>query len=666
MIFSAKTSDRSRPITRMIAFWAPPLIALVFFVVLLTLGISGTSSGMNWYFIHGGPDPRLLSGLPRTIRSDEWMVQQSWVVSQWIQGFPISNVHFPGGIDMTVFNDLPVWDWSTIFRPHTWGYLVLGIANGIAWYWWFPALAVFVSGYLLVVSLLPRNIVLGILLPVITLLSPFVQWWYQPTTLWAFAWTYTAITCFLWVIKSSSKKIRLICSVIFAYISILFAFEIYVPFIVPAILIFVSTGIGILLEVPKEQLNVKQRITNLARKIMPLVISASAALVIISFWVFTRLNTLQLILNTVYPGQRNIATGQGLFDPNANYVSLFSGIWSNALKGTDLPTVLGTNPSEASSSLPIVVLMIPVSVGLVAYVYLKFNKIDWPLFLNLTVTVIFLAFLYVPGWDFISKLFLLDLVPPARLKIGLAIQIPITLVLIVRTLSAKNSRIQYWCAITTAVISLAVITPIVISFHEKPETWMQMGSVWKLALPLFVIGLSIFLIQKFRYLGLSLLFISSMLVSWGVNPIYVGTYNLYETKVAKTIDDINLTSPGIWVGIGGYSPDVLLTQSAVQSYSGVQNYPIYGIWNEIDPNHVFETKWNRLGHIRWDISQESFSIANPQPDVIEVKWNPCKLDKRINVKYLLSDSIIPEGFECLTLITSVPEGQSTFYIYKTT
>src|SRR5664279_1219730 len=72
----------------------------VIFVVLVSLGLSGTSSGILHPLLFHGDDARLIVGFPKAIRSDEWLVSTPLILSQVEQGFPRFSGIVPGGLDV--------------------------------------------------------------------------------------------------------------------------------------------------------------------------------------------------------------------------------------------------------------------------------------------------------------------------------------------------------------------------------------------------------------------------------------------------------------------------------------------------------------------------------------------------------------------------------------
>ena len=69
----------------------------VLLLVLVAFGINGSSMGLLYSAMFGGRDPGLLRGVPRAIRSDEWLVVAPLTVSQVEEGLPYKSGLFPAG-----------------------------------------------------------------------------------------------------------------------------------------------------------------------------------------------------------------------------------------------------------------------------------------------------------------------------------------------------------------------------------------------------------------------------------------------------------------------------------------------------------------------------------------------------------------------------------------
>ena len=115
-----------------------PAVLLLLGILLVTLGLNGSSSGIFHDQLSYGTDENLVAGHPLIARSDEWNVQTVWAIAQVQQGLPVTNETFPGGMDTTLPQDLPRADWTVAFRPHLLAFLVFDVDQAFAFKWWHP------------------------------------------------------------------------------------------------------------------------------------------------------------------------------------------------------------------------------------------------------------------------------------------------------------------------------------------------------------------------------------------------------------------------------------------------------------------------------------------------------------------------------------------------
>ena len=107
--------------------FAHPAVLLLLGMVLVALGLNGSSSGIFHDQLSYGNDENLVAGHPLITRSDEWNVQTVSAIVQVQQGFPVTNETFPGGINTTLPRDLPLADWTMAFRHHLLAFLVFDV-----------------------------------------------------------------------------------------------------------------------------------------------------------------------------------------------------------------------------------------------------------------------------------------------------------------------------------------------------------------------------------------------------------------------------------------------------------------------------------------------------------------------------------------------------------
>ena len=250
-----------------------PAALLVIGAVLVGLGLNGSSSGAYYAEIATGSDPDLIAGQPQKIRSDEWNVGTVWTISQVQQGLPEENRVFPGGMDADLPYDLPSTGPSMVFKPHLWGFLVLDVDHAVAWKWLVPGLGLLAAAYLFVVTMLPRLPLLAAALSTAFFFSPFVQWWYQTTTLWPMAWSLLTMAAILWGVQARRPLARWLWAPAVGYLTVVMAMGVYVPFIVPVAYVVVFAAIGLIVKAVRSGV----RVPELVNRALPVVVGGSPA-----------------------------------------------------------------------------------------------------------------------------------------------------------------------------------------------------------------------------------------------------------------------------------------------------------------------------------------------------------------------------------------------------
>ncbi|MEY2579110.1 MAG: hypothetical protein QOI49_1934 [Verrucomicrobiota bacterium] len=155
-------------------------LTLIFFINVL-LNLNGSSSAI-WRFCMDGrlPERGLLLGTAKDIRSDEWMVQTPWMLSQASADppFQTSNPNVGDGATGLLVN-LPIRHWTTFFRPQFWGFFFLDFQHAFSWYWnlkWY----VLVVGSFLFFRITSRGHLLATITgTVLVFFAPYMQWWYS-------------------------------------------------------------------------------------------------------------------------------------------------------------------------------------------------------------------------------------------------------------------------------------------------------------------------------------------------------------------------------------------------------------------------------------------------------------------------------------------------------
>ncbi|WP_314506489.1 hypothetical protein [uncultured Microbacterium sp.] len=645
----------------------PLLLLAMLFVGLVALGITGTSTGFVHSLISTGEDADLIAGDPQAIRSDEWFVQTSWTISQVEQGLPLRNETFPGGMDATVQHDLPTTDWSTALRPHLIGFLFLPLDQAMAVKWWLPAFAMMASLFLLTVTLLPRRPISGLLIAAGFFFSPFLQWWFLSITFYPPAWAFLVMAAVVWCLKTRGRVGQWLLAGLLAYLTVALGTGIYVPFIVPAVVVALGFSVGAVLTRTGDDGSVGQRL----RRVAPIFIAGAAGALVLGIWAVTRWQTIVGFTSTVYPGERLQPVGSaGLAEVNA----LFSGIFSVGLERTG-GRPFGPNSSEASTFLLPGLFMFVVLIWLIVDRFRTRRGIDWLSITVLASGALMLAFLFIPGWDAIAHLLLLDRTTYGRMRLGFGL-LSIVMILLVAVRVKERSeagldRIPSWVPLVGTVLAALMVARIVWVVARDYDPAVIVAHVPAIAIAagallvvLFVLSVWLFGRGSIAW-GAAVLLVVSVVSSVGVNPLYRGVLDLRMTQTVAEIERLNDERPGEWVGINtSVLPTMMLVESGVSSFNGFQSAPSEDMWGEIDPQSKFESNWNRLANVSWVIGSGDPAPRNPAPDQIQMTFDSCNEFAQENVQWILSE--VPVDQSCVTLVSTVPQGPTTMRIYEVT
>ncbi|MEZ3160055.1 hypothetical protein AB1K54_05830 [Microbacterium sp. BWT-B31] len=640
------------------------LLAMVF-VVLVGLGLTGSSSGAVHSLISTSADADLVSGHPQAIRSDEWFVQTPWTISQVEQGLPIRNETFPGGMDATVQHDLPALDWSTALRPHLLGFLVLPLDQAMAFKWWLPGFAMIAAVYLFVVALLPRRPVAASMIAVGFFFAPFFQWWYLSITFFAAAWAFLVMATVVWSLKSRGRWGPWVLAALCSYVTVTMGTTIYVPFIVPAVLVTLAFSVGAVLTRDAKGESIGRRV----RRMIPLLVAGAVAIAVLALWLLTRWQTIVGFTSTVYPGERlqNVG-GAGLREFDA----LFSGPLSGSLESTS-GHPFAANSSEASTFLLPGIFLAVVLVWLVVDRFRSTRRIDWLTVAVLAMGALLLAFLFIPGWDPVAHVLLLDRTTYGRVRMGFGILSIVMIVLVAVRISEHREAglrpVPHWvaavCTLLAAVVVARVAWVLVREFGLSAlrEQVHLTGMVAAAVVLLLFVG-SVWLFARGHLAGgAAVVLVVSIAAASGVNPLYRGVVDLRETDIAAEIERLNANSPGNWVGISTTTlPTMLLIETAVPSFNGFQSAPSEDMWSEIDPGGREEAIWNRLANVSWVVGEGEPDPRNPAQDQIQMTFDSCSVFAQENVRWVISE--VPVQQSCLSLISTVTEGPTVMRFYE--
>ena len=626
-----------------------PAVVLIALLVFTALGISGSSSPLLAQ--NAGSSDTVIAGLPRTIRSDEWIVHTPLVISQVENGMPRYGDVGVGSHDMSVLSDLPVADWTRIFHPNHWAYGILPIDNAYAFDWWSVAAILLLGTYAFLLAALGslRWAIVGALL---LYGSPFFHWWYTGSAFGSIGLMAFAGACLLLAVTSSGRRL-VVFALLGSFFLACFALTIYPPFQIPA-----GIGVGI---VTAGALWPRWRegLATLRSVAISGAIAGGVALVSIGAYLITRAPAMKAISQTVYPGARVVSGGEL---PWGQLFSSWFGL-NYITNGSNLRGVIFPNESEGSSFLFLGVVLL-VALPLVwRFIAPMGDRLRGVIIAATVAMSLFLTQMFVGLPSIVAKLTFLSIVPERRALIGLGFTSMVLVISVgaslerstVPTLARRLAGIVLVAASAAGVIGLA---------QDFRAADAPVGNKMIAVALLVAVGTASLYFWR-PLVSVVVLTAFGLLAALPANPLINGLSQTRDSAVASMARSIAAEpgDVGAWVG-ETYVIASLLTTAGVQNLSGVNLYPNVPAWELIDPDHEFENAWNRYAQAVWsfDVSLKAPVVRLVQADMIEVLVNPCDpvLDK-FNVRHLVT----PRQMQgpCLSAPSEVagPDGIPAFF-----
>ncbi|NHN34275.1 hypothetical protein G9U52_31210 [Paenibacillus sp. S3N08] len=617
-------------------------IALIVFSFLVLGNIHGSSIGM-WdnYVIEKMDDKHstTLIGEPRSIRSDEWLVQTPWFLSQTQNDefFPIRNDNIRSDGQNMLIANVPTFSIHLLARPHFWGFILFGKDYGLSWYWMLRLMLLFMLSFELSMFLSNKNLKISIIGSLCISLSPAIQWWYNTSVVDIIIYVQGAIVSALYYVRSDGRKWVRIFFVSSLTLSITgFILVLYPPLQVPLgymLLIF----LGFIL-IP----NIKTLINN-KFELIAIIICILYVIVSISTFILESIDDINLILNTIYPGKRVITGG------NFDIKELQSYLISWLLPYKD---VTFSNRSEVSNFIN----FFPAILLSFAAIY-RYETQNRKLIITLFIYLLFLTSWLILEYPLsISKITLFSYVTEKRLGFIVIGLISIYLFMWAASIFATKKPLTRYvsfliCIIVTIIYYISLFQTQMHSYLGDILSWITI---------IFFVALNYFLIRGRLYIFTVLMFIMIIVSGATVNPVAHGTASIYEKEISHQLMNIKLMKPNAkWVSVNNNVNSQFLVALGLKTFNSVHYYPDFKSWNILDPSQEFKEVYNRFAHIKILLTDEKTSFKLIQPDLFQVHLNVMDL-KKVGIDYVLSQGEFKS--EILQKIYYSPK--DNLYIYQ--
>ena len=623
-------------------------ICIALFLLLTLLKIHGASVAMWNQIVPDGSNPKrgIISGQARAIRVDEYGVLTPYMLSQAKNGFELRNeVMGDGNVPLVL--GVPVKHFITFFRPHFWGYFLLDTERGFAWWWNFKVFGILLSAFFLFLVLTRNSFWLSVFGSVWVLLSSGTLWWFSTGLTEMIIGTCLLPVAVIYLLYGQTRQQIITGALLAAWGSLYFASHLYPPYQVPLAYLmgFLLLGYGF----SRKRADL---FANFPMKAVGVIITLALIGIVGFFYYRDAKSTLDLMLNTAYPGKRLEYGGTGF---QSNW---FSEYFNSFFISDQHFPAKWLNICELSHYITFA----PLIFGWMIYQYATTRKVNFVL-VGLGLFVLF-GWLWIevgfPQW--LGKLTLMNTSPTRRTQIpfGLGnVFLAIAFLYDTRNVSANVSPLVRGLA----VVGAAAL--VVLAAYQNNTAAPGFFRADQLAIGAIYFGiLNALILPVWSFQYRTALFcvgvLGALLPNLKVNPIAKGLTPITENVLYRAVESIREQDPDArWVVFGNNFLTYLVGATGVKQISGVKYTPNFTIMHQIDPKAKRDTVYNRYAHSvyrPYPNPTDSVVIDNGGSyDAYGVYIDPCspKL-KKLNVKYVVFEKVDqPVETRCMTLLNEL-------------
>jgi hypothetical protein len=672
--------------------WLFPLVSVLGALILSGLQLSGSSIGAldpQLVSAKHATDPNLLYGIPRGIRSDEWLLSSPAAIGNVRRGFPtqvwvgLTDTYLPAaGLGV------PSRHWSELFRPGNWAFHLVPVQYAFAWRWWSSVLVGLLGAYALLIQLTHRPLI-SAALAVALALSPYSAWW-SLSSAPVLGYLAASVASLLFGMQRRAWWATALWGSLAGVFATGAGLLMYPPWLVSVGLVMLTVIVG----------------TAVDRKVgwRRFVTGSAAALVVfvpaMLQWAREAAPTLAAMAGTIYPGNRISPSGGGslrwLLDaPASLWWSGVPGVHPpDNLAGTDVAAnglPLFSNVSEASSTwFPLPLVLLAVASAAVAFRHGRRVAPDtgtadaasrdttsaggdagltwlWTTVLVAAVMLLLLAWALLPLPEWVGALTLLNRVPGYRTPLALGTASAVLLA--IGAAALDRSRLRAWFVALVAVATAASVAGMMWAIlnlhwqhgqHPTPRSVATVCLAAGLGFGLLLLG------RRLSRVGAVIVIMVAAAVFVPVNPFYRGLGPMDDDPVVTALRPYVTRQHAPRAAV--YGNDVrlnaLVVSTGMVSLTGLTIFPDRAYWERVDPAQ--ESLWNNYVKYHWipDAGRDKPSIEMSVGTERLLRVNPCAAQTReLGIDFSVA-SVSLASFSCLQLIRTVTHEAGPVYIYR--
>lgn len=551
--------------------WMVYCLLFVFFVInkfnLSSLGVYNQLIQPG----HGSEYINPVFGIPRAIRSDEWLVTLPRWISASYSNFGATNNLVRGVTTNNISSSGLMLDYSSLWRPANYGFYLFGIEYGVSFSWSFNLIFGFAIWFELFLILTNSKKSLSFLGAILIWYSPFNLWWSMSGLLLSGA---GIIVLFYYFVVTDSHLKRLFFGTLLAIMGADFVCSLYPAWQVPMGYIILAIMIWTL---------IKNNQWKYFKKIDWLVFAFDVIFMIsiIARYLYVDMDYITAIQETVYPGARIDYGGMSvtkLLGYFASEISVFGGIGNTCEAGV----IFGAFP-------------LGIILGCVAQIKEKGkNSLLWCLFVP-TLTLCVYCTVGLP--PIIAKILLLTNSTRFRAVDFLGVLSGIILIVSIGIIQ-NRTKLELWQSFLCVAISNFIGCYYSLKIIEDPKFNIPIivfAIITTIGMVFIVTDIRNSNIGKFSCLSSAVCLVIAGLY---INPVMVGLDVITSKPAAKEIQSIVADDPnGKWIAIDSFYNQGFVLACGAPTINSTNYIPNYDLWSKLDPNREFEEVWNRYAHM---------------------------------------------------------------------
>lgn len=561
-------------------------------------------------------------GSSRPIRSDEWLVQTPFYLSQVKTGNHFINKSYQdSGQNMMLAYNVSSWHISTIGKPFNWGFLFLGASRGLSWYWSFKIIALMLLSYEFAMILTSKRKLLSVVSSLWITFTPTVQWWFMQH-LGDVVFFSLLIMVSIYHYFNSEKKVFKIMMAINLIIALIgFPLIIYPAFQVPfAYVIMAFTAIQIF----KALRNKKVKLFD----VIVIALTLFVSLMIDVLTIYQSWDAISATLHTVYPGKRISVGGEYTWKNLSDF--LF-----NIFLPFKTPQV--SNQVELSSSFNFLLYIL-----LILPFVIKRKDIKKNIFgIILVIYSLMLMFYSIVGIPTIlAKLTLFSYVPFSRSWQSMSVIAVFASVWFISFIWDRIERIK----LTKILPSLLLVTTLYLYRGLTDDIYKNyLGRFTTISFIVIMLVAFICILYRKNRIFYSIMLVIVTIGGLTVNPVTHGIGVIENKLLSHEVESIVEKNPNaVWMS-DSTNLYHFVQMFGAKGIDGVRFYPDKQLMTKIDKQNQYEEVWNRYAHLKYSLTNEKTSMTTPVPDNVNINLNVNEL-KDLKIKYVLTTRDLNKEF----------------------